>query len=71
MATKDRVAALHLRGPSERLLGWLMGGRDGRLLTIAVLAILGRPGLALAIVTGTSLTASVLRVAGSRRPSAA
>lgn len=71
MATKDRMAALHLGGPSERLLGWLMGGRDGRLLTIAVLAVLGLPVLALAIVTGTSLMASILRVAGSRRPSAA
>ena len=67
MATKDRMTALGLRGPSERLLGWLMGGRDGRLLTIAVLAILGYPVVAQIVVTVTSLLASVLRVVGSRR----
>jgi CDP-L-myo-inositol myo-inositolphosphotransferase len=68
MATKDRMAALGLRGPSERLLGWLMGGRDGRLLIIAALAILERPVVALAVVAGTSLVASILRVAGARAP---
>jgi phosphatidylglycerophosphate synthase len=68
MATKDRMASLGLWGPPERLLGWLMGGRDGRLLIIAVLAILERPILALAIVAGTSLLASLLRVAGARAP---
>ena len=41
----------------------------GVVATIAVLAVLGRPVMALAIVTGTSLVASLLRVAGSRRPS--
>ena len=68
MAIKDRIAALRLRGPSERLLGWLMGGRDGRLLVIALVAILERPALGLAIVAGTSLVASFLRVAGARLP---
>jgi len=66
MAIKDRIAALSLRGPSERMLGWLMGGRDGRLLVIALLAILELPALGLAIVAGTSLLASFLRVAGAR-----
>jgi 1L-myo-inositol 1-phosphate cytidylyltransferase / CDP-L-myo-inositol myo-inositolphosphotransferase len=68
MATKDRIAALGLRGPSERVLGWLMGGRDGRLLIIAAFAILNRPVVALAVVAGTSLLASLLRVAGAGRP---
>jgi choline kinase/phosphatidylglycerophosphate synthase len=66
MATKDRIAALGLKGPSERALGWLMGGRDGRLLIIAVLAIMQLPVTALAVVTGTSLLASFLRVVGTR-----
>lgn len=68
MATKDRIASLDLMGPSERLLGWLMGGRDGRLLVIAVLAVMERPVLALAIVAGTSMSASILRIAGTREP---
>lgn len=68
MASKDRMTALGVRGPSERLLGWLMGGRDGRLLAIAVLSIVGRPLVALIVVSVTSLLASALRVAGSRTP---
>lgn len=68
MATKDRMAALGLSGSSERVLGWLLGGRDGRLLIIAVLAILGQPVAALATVAGTSLLATLLRVAGARSP---
>ncbi|HZD68809.1 MAG TPA: CDP-alcohol phosphatidyltransferase family protein, partial [Actinomycetes bacterium] len=32
MATKDRAAALGLPSAPERALGWLLGGRDGRLL---------------------------------------
>ncbi len=67
MAIKDRLATLSLQGPSERALGWLMGGRDGRLLTITLLAAAHRPMAALAVVSGTSLLSSLLRVAGARR----
>jgi choline kinase/phosphatidylglycerophosphate synthase len=67
MAIKDRLATLGLRGPSERALGWLMGGRDGRLLTVALLAAAHRPVAALGVVSGTSLLSSLLRVAGARR----
>jgi choline kinase/phosphatidylglycerophosphate synthase len=68
MATKDRVAALGLEPPSERRLGWLLGGRDGRLFLIAVLAILGLPVAALAATAATSFLAAGLRVAFARHP---
>ena len=68
MATKDRVAALGLQPPSERRLGWLLGGRDGRLFLIAVLAILGLPVAALAATAATSLLSSALRVSFARNP---
>jgi 1L-myo-inositol 1-phosphate cytidylyltransferase / CDP-L-myo-inositol myo-inositolphosphotransferase len=68
MATKDRVAALGLEPPSERRLGWLLGGRDGRLFRIAVLSILGLPLAALAATAATSFAAAGLRVAFARHP---
>jgi hypothetical protein len=34
MASKDRAAALGLPPAPERALGWLLGGRDGRLLLV-------------------------------------
>ncbi|MFL6186133.1 MAG: NTP transferase domain-containing protein, partial [Actinomycetes bacterium] len=40
MASKDRAAALGLPPAPERALGWLLGGRDGRLLLVAVGAVL-------------------------------
>jgi phosphatidylglycerophosphate synthase len=44
MASKDRAAALGLPPAPERAgLGWLLGGRDGRLLLVAVGALLGAP----------------------------
>jgi hypothetical protein len=51
MATKDRAAAPGLPPAPERALGWLLGGRDGRLLLVAVGALLGAPIAALAAVT--------------------
>jgi choline kinase/phosphatidylglycerophosphate synthase len=66
MATKDRVAALGLEPPSERRLGWLLGGRDGRLFLIAVLSIAGLPVAALATTAGTSLASAALRVSFAR-----
>src|SRR5437016_5606241 len=67
MATKDRIAALKLPRAPERRLGFLLGGRDGRLVVVTVLALLGRPALALAAVTIASLVSAVLRVALVRR----
>jgi 1L-myo-inositol 1-phosphate cytidylyltransferase / CDP-L-myo-inositol myo-inositolphosphotransferase len=62
MASKDRAAALGLRPAPERALGWLLGGRDGRLLLVAVGAVLGAPVVALAAVTATSALSLGLRV---------
>jgi CDP-L-myo-inositol myo-inositolphosphotransferase len=66
MATKDRVAALGLEPPSERRIGWLLGGRDGRLLIIAVLSVLGLPQAALAASAATSLLSAAIRVSFAR-----
>jgi 1L-myo-inositol 1-phosphate cytidylyltransferase / CDP-L-myo-inositol myo-inositolphosphotransferase len=70
MASKDRAAALGLPPAPERALGWLLGGRDGRLLLVAVGALLGAPIAALAAVTATSALSLSLRVAFLRRPPA-
>jgi hypothetical protein len=71
MASKDRATALGLPSPPERALGWLLGGRDGRLLLVSVGAVLGAPVAALAAVTATSALSLALRVAFLRRPPAA
>jgi len=68
MATKDRVAALGLEPPSERRIGWLLGGRDGRLLVVFLLAIFGEPMWALAVTATTSLVSAALRVGFARNP---
>lgn len=68
MATKDRVAVLGLEPPSERRIGWLLGGRDGRLFLIFVLALLGEPLWALEVTAATSLFSSAIRVGFARNP---
>jgi len=67
MATKDRAAALGLPSAPERALGFLLGGRDGRLLLIAILAALGQPALALLAVTLTAGITAAARVYFVRR----
>jgi phosphatidylglycerophosphate synthase len=67
MATKDRAAALGLPSAPERALGWLLGGRDGRLLLVAIGALLAAPLAALAALTATSALSLSLRVAFLRR----
>lgn len=67
MASKDRIALLGLPRAPERELGWLLGGRDGRLLLITVGALLGRPMLTLGVVAATSMLSLVLRVYFVRR----
>ena len=62
MASKDRAAALGLPAAPERRLGYLLGGRDGRLLLVAVGSILGRPAAALIAVTATSAVSLPLRL---------
>lgn len=71
MASKDRIAALGLPPAPERALGWLLGGRDGRMLLVAVVAVLGQPVLALTAVVISSFLTLSLRVtsvwSGQRR----
>lgn len=71
MATKDRAAALGLPRAPERMLGLLLGGRDGRLLLIAVLAAFGKPALGLLAITASAGITAALRVylIAVRRPS--
>jgi CDP-L-myo-inositol myo-inositolphosphotransferase len=67
MASKDRATALGLRAAPERRLGYLLGGRDGRLLLVAVGSILGRPAAVLIAVTVTSAVTLTLRLWLMRR----
>ena len=71
MATKDRAASLGLPPAPERALGWLLGGRDARLLLVAVGALLGAPVAALTAVAATSALSLGVRLAFLRRPPAA
>jgi 1L-myo-inositol 1-phosphate cytidylyltransferase / CDP-L-myo-inositol myo-inositolphosphotransferase len=63
MAVKDRIAALGLPPAPERGLSFLLAGRDGRFLLLAVAAVLGRPLLGLVAVAATSAITLLLRVA--------
>ena len=67
MASKDRAAALGLPPAPERALGWLLGGRDGRLLLVAVGAS-GRTGRGPGRGLGHLGVSLGLRVAFLRRP---
>src|SRR5437016_5705021 len=62
MATKDRAAALGLPRVPERALGLLLGGRDGRLLLVAVFAVIGYPALGLIAITLTAGVTGALRL---------
>ena len=54
MATKDRISSLGIAPPPERLIGWLMGGRDARLLIVAACGVFQAPTVALGAITVTS-----------------
>jgi 1L-myo-inositol 1-phosphate cytidylyltransferase / CDP-L-myo-inositol myo-inositolphosphotransferase len=62
MATKDRIAAVGLPATPERRIGFLLGGRDGRLLLVTACALVGRPAWALVAVTATAGAALVARL---------
>lgn len=66
MATKDRITALGLPPRPERRLGYLLGGRDGRLLLVALGAILGSPVGALIAVVATSALSLAVRLVSFR-----
>ena len=63
MASKDRIAALRLPQPPERGISLLLGGRDARLLVVAIGAVAGEPLAALIVITATSLASLVVRLA--------
>ena len=68
MATKDRIRALGMREAPEDRLRLLLGGRDARLLLVAVAAAAGQPvwGLiAIAVTTAVTLIARLVSVARS------
>jgi hypothetical protein len=57
------MAALRIPPAPERWIGFLLGGRDARLLLVAIGALLGRPEVvlaAVAITSGLSLAARLL-----------
>jgi CDP-L-myo-inositol myo-inositolphosphotransferase len=62
MASKDRIASLHIPPLPERALGWLFGGRDARLLIVAIAALAGEPLVGLIVIACTSGVALVVRV---------
>lgn len=71
MASKDRVAALRIPPAPERWIAFLLGGRDARLLFVAIGALIGLPEAALAavaITSGLSLAARLLITRATLRP---
>ena len=71
MASKDRARLLGLRAAPERLIGWMLGGRDGRLVLLAIAAVAGRPVAGLAAVAVTSLVGLGIRLSYVLRDPAA
>jgi len=67
MATKDRLRALGMVDAREDRLRLLFGGRDARLLLVAIAAVAGRPvwGL-IAIVATTSATLALRLISAAR-----
>jgi len=66
MASKDRLAALGFPPLPERWIGWLLGGRDARLMIVAVGALLGRPAPTLLVLIATSALSLTVRLLFSR-----
>jgi CDP-L-myo-inositol myo-inositolphosphotransferase len=62
MATKDRIAALGIPPTPERWIAFLFGGRDARLLIVAIAAIVGRPVAALIAIVATSAASLAVRL---------
>lgn len=67
MATKDRILALGLPPTPERWIGFLLGGRDARLLFVAIGALLGRPLSVLIAIIVTSAASLAVRLLLTRR----
>jgi 1L-myo-inositol 1-phosphate cytidylyltransferase / CDP-L-myo-inositol myo-inositolphosphotransferase len=62
MASKDRAKLLGLPAAPEDWTGWLMGGRDGRLLLITIAAIAGLPLVGLLAIATTSVLSLGIRL---------
>jgi hypothetical protein len=62
MATKDRISSLGLAAAPEGGLNLLLGGRDGRLLLVALAALAGQPLWALAVIVVTCGLSLILRL---------
>jgi 1L-myo-inositol 1-phosphate cytidylyltransferase / CDP-L-myo-inositol myo-inositolphosphotransferase len=62
MATKDRISALGFPPLPERWLAFLLGGRDARLLIVAIGALLGWPVTTLAVLILTSALSLTVRL---------
>jgi 1L-myo-inositol 1-phosphate cytidylyltransferase / CDP-L-myo-inositol myo-inositolphosphotransferase len=65
MATKDRITALRLPSAPERGIALLLGGRDGRLLLVAIAAVAARPAwalIAIAVTAGVSVAIRMVSV---------
>ncbi len=62
MAAKDRIAALGISPLPERWIGWLMGGRDARLLIVSICGVFGVPLVALAAIAATSASSLAVRL---------
>jgi 1L-myo-inositol 1-phosphate cytidylyltransferase / CDP-L-myo-inositol myo-inositolphosphotransferase len=69
MATKDRVRALGMSDASEERLRLLFGGRDARLLVIAIAGVAGRPVLGLVVIIVTTWLSLVGRLVSVARRS--
>lgn len=66
-AGKERSTVLGLPAPTERLLGYLLGGRDGRLFLVTAWAVLGHPMVALMAFSVAWVASVVIRVFLVRR----
>lgn len=62
MASKDRAKLLGLPAAPEGWIGWLLGGRDGRLLLIALTAAADLPMVGLLATSTTSLLSLGIRL---------
>jgi phosphatidylglycerophosphate synthase len=62
MAGREKTTVLGLSPAAEGILGFLMGGRDGRLLLVAIGAIIGRPLLAVGAFSVAWIVTVALRV---------
>jgi CDP-L-myo-inositol myo-inositolphosphotransferase len=62
MATKDRMAALGIPPVPERMIGYLLGGRDARLLIVMIGAVFARPVPTLIVLTATAVFSLTVRL---------